>query len=256
MRILISNDDGISSTGISVLEEIAKTLSDDVWVVAPQLDQSGVSHALTIRDPLRIKTIHERKYSVNGTPSDCVMSAVTFLLKDKRPDLVLSGINHGSNLAEDVIYSGTVAAAIEGSLMKIPAIAISLTTENKRPPQWDVARVFVKDIVLKLLSLGHLDHIIYNVNLPNIPVDQVKGIRVTNQGKRIISENDIVERIDPIGVPYYWLGSAEYRSTNIWEHATPGTDLDAIGHRCISITPLSLDLTHKESKGKLEALFV
>ncbi len=254
MRILISNDDGVHAKGINVLENIAKTISDDVWVVAPDVDQSGASHALTLRSPFRITQHQEKKFSISGTPSDCIMAAVSMLLKDKKPDLVLSGINNGCNLAEDVIYSGTVAAAIEGSLMKIPAIAMSLTIENKRPPQWEMIEHFGKDIIRKLFALGYRDKLVYNINFPNISKEDVKGIKITSQGQRIIGDQ-IVQCVDPRGVPYYWIGAAEYRSSDIWQHVTPDTDLEAIAQKCISITPLSFDLSDVTAKDILKEVF-
>jgi 5'-nucleotidase len=254
MRILISNDDGINAKGLQVLESIAAKISDDVWVVAPELDQSGSSHSLTLREPLRIRQHGPKRFSVGGTPSDCVLTGISYILRDKRPDLVLSGVNNGCNLGEDIIYSGTVAAAIEAKLLKVNAIAFSLGIENKRLAQWDVVEHFVPSIIHKLSTLPNFDDIIYNVNFPNVALDQVKGIRITDQGRRTIVD-EIVERVDPRGNPYYWIGPASHRYDDIWQHAKPSTDLEAIAHKKISITPLNLNLTHEPTKKLLEDLF-
>ena len=254
MRILISNDDGVNAKGIEVLETIARQLSDDVWVVAPELDQSGASHSLTLREPFRIRQLSEKRFAVGGTPSDCIMTAISYVLKDKKPDLVLSGINNGCNLGEDIMYSGTVAAAVEAKLLGVPSIAFSLGTENRRPAQWDMVEHFIPQIIGKLIGLVDLGEVIFNVNFPNVSLDQVAGIEITNQGRRTII-NEIVERFDPRGNPYYWIGPASHRHGDIWEHAKPSTDLEAIAHKNISITPVNLDFTHQPTKKILKDLF-
>jgi 5'-nucleotidase len=256
MRILISNDDGISAKGIQILEKVAREFSDDVWVVAPELDQSGASHALTLRDPFRIREVSSKKFAISGTPSDCVMTAMCLLMKDKKPDLVLSGVNNGGNLAEDIIYSGTVAAAIEASILQIPAVAFSLVIENQREPQWDMVEHYAQKVIEKILPMQLRDQIILNVNFPNVSIESVRGIWVTSQGRRVIN-NDVVKGIDPRGHPYYWIGSADYRMSDIWEHVSPGSDLESIANKAISVTPISLNLTHTPTQALLrEALHV
>jgi len=254
MRILISNDDGISARGIHVLEQVARYFSDDVWVVAPELDQSGASHALTLRRPLRIREVSSQKYAISGTPSDCVMIAINLLMEDKKPDLVLSGINNGGNLAEDIIYSGTVAAAIEANIMKIPAIAMSLVIENKKKHQWSMVEHYALEVLKKLIPLQLKESVIFNVNFPNISTDSVTGIQITTQGNRIV-QNEIIKRVDPRDHPYYWIGSADHRTSDIWQHVTPGTDLEAIAKKAISITPISLNLTNEPAQKILEDVF-
>ena len=248
-RILISNDDGIHAPGIKVLEEIARTLSDDVWVVAPESEQSAQSHSLTIRHPLRIREIDERRFAVDGTPTDSVLMGVSQVLKDRRPDLVLSGINRGGNLAEDVIYSGTVAAAMEAALLGLPAIAFSQVTPRNETPQWDTPRRFLGDIARKLVTVDWADNVLLNVNFPPIHADEVSGIEVQPQGKRTVGLG-VEGRPDPYGVPYYWVvdfGSDAPKRRD--------TDLSAIGANAIAVTPLHLDFTHHESLRQFKDVF-
>src|SRR4051812_36589907 len=170
MRILLTNDDGIHSPGLTSLERIATALSDDVWVVAPELDQSGLSHSLSLNDPLRLREISEHRFALKGTPSDCVIMAVRRLLADKRPDLILSGVNSGNNLADDVSYSGTIAGAIEGTLLGIPSIALSQGysySDGERRVPWETAETLSPQIVSKLVEFGFPDGVLYNVNFPN-----------------------------------------------------------------------------------------
>lgn len=254
MRILLTNDDGIHAKGIKVLEDIARQISEDVWIIAPIDDQSGVSHSLTLREPFRINTISERHYSVTGTPTDCVMVAKHYLMKDCLPDLVLSGVNYGANLAEDVTYSGTIAAAIEATLLGIPAIALSMVVENKKIAKWSTVEHWAPNIIKKLLAQKWSEGVFISINFPNVSHNTVNGIMATEQGQRFIYDN-IVERVDPRGNPYYWIGAGNHRYEDIWRHAKPGTDLEAIGNKFISITPLSLNLTHNPTKSKLKELF-
>lgn len=254
MRILLSNDDGINGHGMKVLEKIARTLSDDVWIVAPELDQSGSSHSLTLRDPLRIREISPRKYAVSGTPTDCVMLAVSHLMKDKRPDLVLSGINYGANVAEDVTYSGTIAAAIEGALLNIRSIAFSVNIQYGSPAKWATAEHFGPEI-LKIVSTIPLEkNVIINVNFPDVVVSSVKGIRVTTQGHRS-GEDELVECKDPRGKSYFWMGAGMYRYTPDASALESGSDLEAIHDGYISITPLTLNLTHEKTLSCLKGAF-
>lgn len=249
MRILLSNDDGINAPGLKLLEKIAHTLTDDVWIVAPELDQSGASHSLTLRDPLRIREVSDKKFAVNGTPTDCVLVAATHILKDTPPTVVLSGINYGANLAEDITYSGTVAAAMEGALLGIPSIAISQVVNHGHPAKWSTAEHFVPPLLAKLLEYPLQEHIFVNINVPDLVSQSVKGIKVSSQGQRRIGDN-LVERIDPRGRKYYWIGLIEYNGTS-----EQGTDLAAIEDGYISVTPLSLDLTHHQTLTQLQDVF-
>lgn len=248
-RILISNDDGVDAPGIKVLEEIARALSDDVWVVAPESEQSAVAHSLTIRRPLRLKKLAERRYCVDGTPTDSVLLGVRQLLQDKKPDLVLSGINRGSNLGDDVTYSGTVAAAMEGTLLGIPSIALSQHIASDGPVKWDTAKAWAPDIIRKLAASGWPANVLMNINFPDLPADQIKGVAMASQGKRKIGD-ELVERIDPRGQPYYWIGGQRAEDPGL-----AGTDLEAVYQGKVAVTPLGVDLTHQATLAKMAAFF-
>ena len=258
-RVLVSNDDGIESPGIALLEEIARDLASDVWVVAPEQEQSGASHSLTTRRPLRLRPAPRgeaprdetaaRRYAVDGTPTDCVMLAVKYLLKDRVPDLVLSGINAGSNLGEDLTYSGTVAAAMEASLLGIPAIALSQHYHDGEAIPWATAAHFAPDVIRRLCERPWPEHTLVNINFPAAPAAQVRGIAATSQGRRAVADN-LTRRFDPRGRPYYWIGPVRENGT-----AEPGTDLAAIADRRVSVTPIHLDLTNVPVLAALKMVF-
>ncbi len=251
MRILITNDDGIEASGLGVLEKIAKNLTDDVWVVAPETDNSGAAHSLTLAEPLRLRELGENRYAVKGTPTDCVIMGVRFLLKDAQPDLILSGVNRGQNLADDINYSGTVAGAIEGSLLGIPSIALSLAMTNYDTgvPKWDTPMHHGADLVRKLLDAGWPEGTVLNVNFPDCEPDQVKGMAATVQGLRDTDLLDIDDRLDTRGKAYYWIGIAK-RSPN----PPKGSDLWAVLNNLISVTPICLDYTDRGSLDELAAV--
>lgn len=253
MRILITNDDGINTVGIKTLETIARKFSDDVWIVAPEHDQSAVSHSLTLRMPFRISEISQKKYAVSGTPTDCVLTAVQLLMADNLPDLVLSGVNYGANIAEDVTYSGTVAAALEATILGIPAVAFSLTIDPKQPAKWATAEHWGPNVLDKMLN-SIPDQVLININFPNVIHKSVEGIKITRQGKRKYSDH-VCKREDPRGIPYYWIGPGQQRYDNMLGCAEPGTDIEAIGQKYISVTPLSLDITHNKTFEQLKELF-
>ena len=240
MRILVTNDDGIHSPGLELLERVAAALSDDVWVVAPEFDQSGVSHSLSLSDPLRLRQISERRFAVKGTPTDCVIMGTRHVLSDKRPDLVLSGVNRGQNVAEDVTYSGTIAAAMEGTILGIPSLALSQAygKAGRAQIKWHCAEHHAASVVRKVVAQGIPEGIVVNVNFPDCEPGEVQGIAVTAQGKRDKELLSIDERMDGRGNPYFWIGFARKR----YEPGN-GTDLKAIAENRISITPLRLDLT-------------
>lgn len=241
MRILVTNDDGIDAPGLEIAESIARTLTDDVWVVAPAQEQSGASHALTLTNPVRLKQRDERHFSLTGTPTDCVMLAVAHLLKDKKPDLVLSGVNRGVNVAEDVTYSGTVAGAMEGCTLGLAAIALSQGypfEERQRPMHWACARTHGPKVVAKLLEAGWPEGVLINVNFPDCPPEEVQGMELAVQGKRQTQQVIVEGRTDLRGFGYYWIGfKREPYST------AAGSDLTALMDKKIAITPLQLDLT-------------
>lgn len=248
-RILVTNDDGIGSDGIKLLEEIARDLSPDVWVVAPEQEQSAASHSLTTRRPLRMSEIATGWYAVDGTPTDCVMLAVKHLLRERRPDLVLSGVNGGGNVGEDLTYSGTVAAAMEATLLDIPAIALSQHFLDGEGIPWRTAARFAPEVIRRLSELPWPEHTLINVNFPAAEPQAVRGIAVTSQGKRAIADN-LTERFDPRGRPYYWIGPV--REDGI---AEPGTDLAAINEKQVSVTPIYLNLTSVPVLASLKKVF-
>ncbi len=238
-RILVTNDDGIHADGLAVLEKIARTLSDDVWVVAPETEQSATSHSLTMRRPLRVREIAKQRYSIDGTPTDCVLIAARSILKGQRPpDLILSGINQGGNLGEDVTYSGTVAAAMEGALLGHRAIAFSLVREGDHEYHWDTAVKFGPGLIRKIVSVPQPRETLVNVNFPDRPPQAVRGVQVCAQGKRD-EETGVFEGKDPGGRPYVWIGSYQSDKTSVAH-----SDLVAVSEGYISVTPLHLDLTY------------
>ncbi|MCK0198846.1 5'/3'-nucleotidase SurE [Ancylobacter sp. 6x-1] len=252
MRILVTNDDGIHAPGIDVCARIARALSDDVWVVAPEFDQSGVSHSLSLSDPLRLRQIEEKRFAVKGTPTDCVIMAVRHILQDLKPDLVLSGVNRGQNVAEDVGYSGTVAGAMEGTVLGVPSIALSQAygKETRSHPPYTVAEHYGADVVRRVLDAGIPPGIVVNVNFPNRPIGEVKGIAVTSQGKRNQELLRIDERADGRGNPYYWIAFER----RIFETVN-GSDLHALDEGRISVTPLRLDMTDEPEMTRLARVF-
>lgn len=244
MAILVSNDDGISSAGLQALVEALEGL-DEVWVVAPDRNQSAVSHALTLHRPLRIEPVGERRFAVDGTPTDCINLALNAILPE-RPRLVVSGINHGANLGDDVTYSGTVSAAMEATLLGVPGIAVSLVGTDAF--DFTAAASFSRALAVVVLEHGLPPDTLLNVNVPPGRADEIKGHVLTRQGKRRYSDV-IVEKIDPRGKKYYWIGGGEVKI-----EAGEGTDFSAIHAGYISVTPLHLDLTNYASLQSLATL--
>ncbi|MDR3518212.1 MAG: 5'/3'-nucleotidase SurE [Azospirillaceae bacterium] len=250
LRILLSNDDGIQAPGLKVLERIARTLSSDVWIVAPEVEQSGASHSLTLRRPLRLRKLDERRFAVDGTPTDCVLLAINHVLRDRKPDLVLSGVNHGSNIGEDVTYSGTIAAAMEATLLDVPSIALSLDIgDNGDPVQWATAEQWGADVIRRAVLSGWPANVLLNVNFPACPASAVRGIKVVRHGKRKVSD-DLTERVDPRGQTYFWIGQLRGEAD-----VTADTDVAVVKGGGISVTPLHLDLTHGATLTTLKPAF-
>ena len=248
-RILITNDDGIHAPGLKVLERIAKALCKDVWVVAPETEQSATSHALTLRRPLRSRKLATRHYAVDGTPTDCVLVAHRYILRKRPPDLVLSGINHGANLGEDVTYSGTVAAAIEAAILGVRAVAFSQMRHGDKVAHWRTAERYAPEILNQLAALPWTGDMLINVNFPPGLPDEVAGIRACRQGRRE-EGTTISEGVDPGGRPYLWVGN--FLSDASSDH---GTDLAAVMEGAVAVTPLHIDLTHKGTLKKLAEVF-
>lgn len=242
LRILVSNDDGIHAPGLKIAEKIARALSDDVWTIAPETEQSGASHSLTLAHPLRVRRISPKKYAVDGTPTDCVMMGVLHLMKETPPDLVISGVNRGSNIADDVTYSGTIAAAMEGTTLGIPSIALSqaFSFDEHVQVRWGCAEHFGPIVIRKLLAAGWPKEVLVNINFPDRNPDRVEGVQVTAQGKRDQAILHVDERVDVRGNPYFWFGFKR-----ILSNPPDGTDLRAIYDGFVSVTPLHLNLTEE-----------
>ncbi|MDV7338757.1 5'/3'-nucleotidase SurE [Terasakiella sp. A23] len=247
-RILISNDDGIHAPGLKVLEEIARTICEDVWVVAPETEQSATGHSLTLRRPLRIHKHGEKRYSVDGTPTDCVLLAMNEIMKEAKPNLVLSGVNRGGNLGEDVTYSGTIAAAMEATLLGVPAIALSQYYEDGDAVKWSTAEDHGADVIKQLVRNGWPENTLMNVNFPDVATADVKGIEYTRQGRRKIGD-DLAKIHDPRGEEYFWIGALRSEET-----FKDGTDLYAVVHGSISVSPISLDFTDMATLKKLQEM--
>ena len=242
MRILVTNDDGIHAEGLGALERIARRLTDDVWIAAPEYEQSGASRALTLSEPLRVRKLDERRWAITGTPTDCVMLALEDLIKDGRPDLVLSGVNRGHNTAEDVTMSGTVAGAIQGMALGVPAMALSQALavfHDDVVAHFETAEAYAPGIIERLLEAGWPRDVIINLNFPNRPPDEVESVEVTRQGFRDIHNMKAERRTDLRGRDYYWMGFTARRP-----EVDEGTDLAAVLAGRISVTPLHIDLTH------------
>jgi 5'-nucleotidase len=242
VRILITNDDGIEAAGLASLEKIAAALSDDVWVVAPELEQSGASRAMTFTQPVRVRCISERRFAVSGTPTDCVILALSDLIEGPRPDLVLSGVNRGANMGEDISMSGTVAGAIEGMVMGIPSIALSQESDYSTAPptaRFETAEAHAPGIIRRLLELGWPRDVIINLNFPDRAPAEITEAEVTRQGFRDIHNLHAERRTDLRGRDYYWMGYSERSEPLVKE-----TDLAAINQGRISVTPIHIDLTH------------
>ena len=241
MRILLTNDDGIEAPGLVALEAIAAELSDDVWVVAPAEEQSGTGHSLTLTAPIRLKQLGAKRFAVRGTPTDSVMMAVGHVMRDHRPDLILSGVNRGPNMAEDVTYSGTVSAAMEGCLAGIRSVALSQAMGDYTVGNEDFApaRALGAAIVTRLGAIDWPAGVLMNVNFPAVASGAATPVRVAQQGFRDYGNIRIDARVDPRGFPYYWFGYGREMLDPAHE-----TDLKALREGCVAVTPLHLDLTH------------
>jgi 5'-nucleotidase len=253
MRILLTNDDGIYAPGLKVLEAIARTLSDDIWIVAPHEEQSGAGHSLTLSRPVRLRKHEDRRFSVSGTPTDAVMMALGVVEGGLKPDLILSGVNRGANLAEDVTYSGTVSAAMEGTLAGYRSIALSQVYAREGMGDtvpFAAAETWGEKVLRPLLDVTMPPRTLININFPALAPDAVKGVKVVEQGFHDYGRARIVKGTDPRGYPYYWFGLGHVAHV-------PGhdTDLEAIDQGFITVTPLHLDLTHYDSMATLSRAF-
>ncbi len=254
MRILLTNDDGIHAHGLKVLEAIARTISDDVTIVAPAEEQSGKGRSLTLTEPVRLRSHGDRRWSVTGTPTDAVMFALAEVMKDARPDLILSGVNRGANLGEDVSYSGTVAAAMEGALAGIRSIALSQRYALSAPGErvsFEAAEVWGERVLRPLLDQSDwAPRSLVNINFPPIPAAEVAGIKVVAQGLRDYGRLKLDKRTDPRGFDYFWMGLGRVPFSPVVD-----TDLEAIEAGYVTVTPLHLDMTHRESLARVAAVY-
>lgn len=240
MRVLLTNDDGIHAPGLAALERIARKLTDDVWICAPEYEMSGASRALTLADPVRVRKVGERRFSTTGTPTDCVMLAINELVQGAKPDLVLSGVNRGANLAEDVTMSGTVAGAIEAMALGVPGVALSqMGGYAVGDAFFEVAETYAPGVLKRLVEVGWPAHVVMNLNFPSAPVHEVTEVEVTRQGFRDVQIRHAEKRTDLRGRDYYWIGFRQERSK-----PAEGTDLRALYENRISVTPLHIDLSH------------
>lgn len=251
MRILLTNDDGVNARGLVSLEKIAREFTDDVWIVAPETDQSGVAHSLTLSHPMRVRKIADKHFAVNGTPTDCVIMGVRELM-DTPPDLILSGVNSGQNIADDVTYSGTVAGAIEGTALGIKSIALSQAydfAEGVRHVKWENVEAHGASVISKVMDETFPPKTLININFPNCTPDEVEGVSVTNQGT--FTHGLFMEkRHDGRGFPYYWL-----KFGRDVPDQREGTDIMCLRENRISVTPLKLDLTDDAFMKVLESKF-
>ena len=250
-RVLVSNDDGIDAPGIKLLERVARELSPEVWVVAPEMEQSGAGHSLTTRRPIRLIEVGPRRYMVDGTPTDCVLLGLKRLLRGRLPTLVLAGINGGGNVAEDITYSGTCAAAMEATLFGVPAIALSQEYRDRTAIPWSCAEAFCADAIRRVVAAAEPwpRDTFFNINFPAASPATVRGFAITRQGKRVLGDN-LSEGTDPRGRHYYWIGPSQMRGG-----ADPGTDLAALADHRVSVTPVHLNLTNVAVAEALQARF-
>ncbi len=237
-RVLIVNDDGIDGPGIVLLEQIVRAVTDDVWVVAPDEERSGASQSISISQPIRYRQRDERHFAVRGTPADCALLGINEFCGERKPDILLSGINSGPNLAEDVLYSGTCAAAKEGALLGIPSVALSQMRSYAEPAKWETSERHLPGVIEALMAMEWPSGCFMNVNVPNVAPEAITGISVTRQGQRPPGGFLPIRRVDERTVPYFWVKICPQEGDLL-----EGTDLHAVANNRISITPMGLDLT-------------
>ena len=247
-RVLLTNDDGFDAPGLRILTEVAEELAEEVWIVAPNYDQSGTSHSLSLHSPLRVSQKEERRFSVSGTPGDCVVMAVRHLMVSGRPDLILSGINRGANLGIETVFSGTVGAAMTGMLLGIPSMALSQAFSDRNAVRWDTARALAPKVIRQFAKGGWSQGSILNINFPDVPADKAGPIELTIQGTGLMEDVDVVSGIDPRSLEYHWLHLRRSARED-----TPGSETFAIGHGRVSVTPLQFERTNQDVLASLQA---
>ena len=246
-RILLTNDDGIEAEGLRVLERSIKLIARDVWVIAPESEQSASGHSLTLRSPLRIRKVSDKHFAINGTPTDSVLLGISEIMKEELPTLILSGINRGGNLGEDITYSGTVAAAMEGVLLGIRSIAFSQVYSKFKEVYWETASEWIGPVLDYLEDFPCPPDVLMNVNFPSVKASDVIGIEPANQGRRK-SGGRLQSGVDPRGDAYFWIGPQKDAGD-----LTPGTDFEVVLRGAISVKPLGLDLSHSQTLRKMRA---
>jgi len=247
-RVLLTNDDGIEAPGLAVLEQVAATLAREVWIVAPDHDQSGTSHSISLHAPLRVAEHGPRRFGISGTPGDCVVMAARHLMRDAPPDLVLSGINRGGNLGLETVFSGTVGAAMTGMLLGIRSIALSQVFTDRNAVKWQTSRTLAPDVIRRLLAAGWTDGACLNVNFPDVEPEQAGPLVVSRQGMGLVKAIDVRAHVDPRGIPYHWLQFSR----------GPRPDVDdaeamVVGRGAVSVTPLRFERTDDEAATQLAA---
>ena len=249
-RVLIVNDDGIDGPGIKLLEKIVRQFTDDVWVVAPDEERSGAGHSVSISHPIRVKKIDDRHFAVKGTPTDCALLGIYEFLADRKPDILLSGINAGPNLAEDMTYSGTASAAMEGAMLGIPAVALSQLRSYGNPVLWQTSEQVLPGVIKTLLSAKWTPGMFVNVNVPNVEPSLIQGTKVVSQGQRPPGSFKPLASVDARHVPFYWIKIAFTQAQ--WPE---NTDLKAVEDNFVSVTPMKLDMTHYQVMEEFTQLF-
>lgn len=246
-RVLLTNDDGIDAPGLRLLESVARGLSGDVWVVAPAAEQSGTAHSISLTQPIRVRRLDDQRFSVSGTPADCVVMACKLLMRERPPALVLSGINRGPNLGDDCIYSGTTGAAREAALCGVRAVALSQGLTGDEVRHWETAERYAPAVLERLLAIEPPPGVFYNVNFPDVEPGRVRGLRVVPHGDRWNTELSVRSGRDGRGVPYYWL------ALDLDPREFPaGTDLAAVAEGCIAVSPLQLKVNHEPGRKRLQ----
>ncbi|MBY5406769.1 5'/3'-nucleotidase SurE [Rhizobium leguminosarum] len=247
-RLLLTNDDGIEAPGLRTLQRVAEELAEEIWVVAPDHDQSGVSHSISLHSPLRVSKKDERRFSVSGTPGDCVVMATRFLMGDVAPDMVLSGINRGANLGVETVFSGTVGAAMTGMLLGIPSIALSQAFSDRDAVRWETAEKLAADVIRKFSDLGWSKDACLNINFPDVEAAQAGPVELTQQGAGFLNDVHVVSGLDPRNHEFHWLSLQ--RSTG---NDVVGAEAYALKNGNISVTPLQFERTNESTLHKLRA---
>jgi 5'-nucleotidase len=249
-RVLLTNDDGIDAPGLAVLEAVAATIAREVWVVAPEHDQSGTSHSISLHSPLRFSRQGERRYGVGGTPGDCVVMAVRHLMLAAPPTLVLAGVNRGANLGVETVFSGTVGAAMAGMLLGLPSIALSQVFTDREAVRWETARTHAPAVIRKLLATGWSEQACLNVNFPDVAPDAVGPLALTRQGAGLVRRIDVVARTDPRGFDYHWLKFHREARTD-----SADSEAEIVAAGGISVTPLQFERTSETALSDLADRF-